>query len=96
MLERAGALLHTPDGMLSLRPLEAEALYALALAPEHFLESWQLLERLGKPLDIYGKAQLEVLISRLRGRLRAHGSQSNPIRAERGKGYRLNLALQVR
>ncbi|SDU24079.1 response regulator transcription factor [Geopseudomonas guangdongensis] len=96
VLERAGALLHTPDGMLSLRPLEAEALYALALAPEHFLESWQLLERLGKPLDIYGKAQLEVLISRLRGRLRAHGSQSNPIRAERGKGYRLNLALQVR
>jgi len=94
-LELASCLLHAAEGSLRLRRQEVEALYALALAPGNFLESWQLLERLGKPLDVYGKAQLEVLISRLRSRLKTLHSGSNPIRAERGKGYRLNLALQV-
>lgn len=96
VLELASCLLHTPGGPLSLRRQEVEALYALALAPGNFLESWQLLERLGKPLDIYGKAQLEVLISRLRSRLKTLQSATNPIRAERGRGYRLDLVLQVR
>jgi len=96
VLELADCLLHTPNGPLGLRRQEVEALHALALAPGHFLESGQLLERLGKPLDIYGKAQLEVLISRLRSRLKALHPDSNPIRAERGKGYRLTQALQVR
>ena len=94
-LELAAGVLHTPNGAFTLRRLEVEVLYALALAPERFLERWQLLERLGKPLDIYGNAQLEVLISRLRSRLRTHIPDSNPIRAERNKGYRLNLPLQV-
>lgn len=96
VLELAGGLLHTPQGPLSLRRQEVEALSGLALAPGNFLESWQLLERLGKPLDLYGKAQLEVLISRLRSRLKALQPEGNPIRAERGRGYRLTLALQVR
>ncbi|SEJ25176.1 DNA-binding response regulator, OmpR family, contains REC and winged-helix (wHTH) domain [Pseudomonas linyingensis] len=94
-LELASCLLHVPGGSLSLRRQEVEVLYALALAPGNFLESWQLLERLGKPLDIYGKAQLEVLISRLRSRLKSLPPGSNPIRAERGRGYRLTLAMQV-
>ncbi|MNR04492.1 Transcriptional regulatory protein CreB [compost metagenome] len=96
VLELTDSLLQTPNGPLSLRRQEVEALHALALAPGHFLESGQLLERLGKPLDIYGKAQLEVLISRLRSRLKALHPDSNPIRAERGRGYRLTQALQVR
>lgn len=96
VLELASCLLHTPNGPLNLRRQEVEALYALALAPGNFLESWQLLERLGKPLDIYGKAQLEVMISRLRSRIRALHPCNNPIRAERGRGYRLELPLQVR
>lgn len=96
VLELASCLLHTSGGPLSLRRQEVEALYALALAPGNFLESWQLLERLGKPVDIYGKGQLEVLISRLRSRLKALQPGTNPIRAERGRGYRLDLALQVR
>lgn len=96
VLELTDSLLQTPNGPLSLRRQEVEALHALALAPGHFLESGQLLERLGKPLDIYGKAQLEVLISRLRSRLKALHPDSNPIRAERGRGYRLAQALQVR
>ena len=82
--------------MLKLGYLEVELLYALALAPEGFMERWLLLERLGKSLDIYGKAQLEVLISRLRSKLRTELPESNPIRAERGQGYRLNIPLKVR
>lgn len=95
VLELASCQLHTPSGPLKLRRQEVEALYALALAPGNFLESWQLLERLGKPLDIYGKAQLEVLISRLRSRLKPLQPDTNPVRAERGRGYRLDLKLQV-
>jgi len=94
-LELAAGVLHTPAGSISLRRLEVEVLYALALAPERFLERWQLLERLGKPVDIYGGTQLEVLISRLRSRLKMHVPDGNLIRAERNRGYRLNLSLQV-
>lgn len=96
VLELASCLLHTPQGSISLRRQEVETLYALALAPGNFLESWQLLERLGKPLDPYGKAQLEVLISRLRSRLKPLQPGSQPIRAERGRGYRLTQPVQVR
>lgn len=96
LLELAAAVLHTPGGVISLRRLEVEVLYALALAPERFLERWQLLERLGKPVDIYGGAQLEVLISRLRSRLKVHVPESHLIRAERNRGYRLDISLQVR
>lgn len=95
-LELASGTLTTPKGVCTLRRREVEVLYALALAPEHFLERWQLLERLGKPLDIYGNAQLEVLISRLRSRLRPYIPDDNPVRAERNQGYRLGFLLQVR
>lgn len=96
LLELSNCILHTPGGSLALRRLETEVLHALALAPGGLLENWQLLERLGKPLDIYGKSQLEVLISRLRSRLKSVLPDSNLIRAERGHGYRLNHPLQVR
>lgn len=96
ILELIGGRLLTPKGVLKLGYLEVELLYALALAPEGFMERWLLLERLGKSLDIYGKAQLEVLISRLRSKLRTELPECNPIRAERGQGYRLNIPLKVR
>lgn len=94
-LELAASVLHAPGGSISLRRVEVDVLYALAVAPERFLERWQLLECLGKPVDLYGGAQLEVLLSRLRSRLRDLVAEGNPIRAERGKGYRLAIALQV-
>ncbi|MNY66998.1 hypothetical protein D3C86_2045030 [compost metagenome] len=71
-------------------------MHALLLAPDHTLEIYQALEKLEKPLDVSGKAQLEVLVSRLRSKLVAHGAPAGPIRALRGKGYRLCMALQVR
>ena len=58
MLDTARAELRTPQGTLALREAEAALLHALALAPGGVLESWQALEKLDKPVDEQGKAQL--------------------------------------
>ncbi len=94
-LDLKGRLLHTPAGSVPLRVAEANLLHSLALAPDNTLEIWQLLERLGKSVDDDGKAQLQVLVSRLRSKLAEHGAPAQTLRAERGKGYRLGLALQL-
>lgn len=92
----ATGVLTTPQGNLALRTSEATLLHALALAPQHTLEFWQALEKLNKPIDGQGKAQLEVVVSRLRRKLVAHGTSDTPIRALRGIGYRLSMSLQIR
>ena len=94
-LDMASKLLTTPQGELVLRSAEAALLYALALAPENTLAHWQALEKLDKPVDELGKAQLEVLISRLRKKLLDHGAPPMPIRALRGVGYQLCLSVLV-
>lgn len=94
-LETATGRLQTPQGELALRTSEAVLLHALALAPQHTLEIWQALEKLNKPIDEQGKAQLEVLISRLRSKLVAQGAPTPSIRALRGQGYRLCIPLQI-
>ena len=94
-LDTATYLLHTPQGELVLRSTESTLLHALALAPDHTLEVFEALERLEKPVDVQGKTQLEVLISRLRSKLVAHGAPALPIRAVRGKGYRLCMPLRI-
>ena len=88
-------VLQTPKGPLPLRGAEAALLQGLALAPEQSLEHWQFLACLGKDMDAQGKTQLEVLVSRLRTKLVAHGSPANPLQAVRGRGYRLAMALQL-
>lgn len=95
-LDTATYVLHTPQGELALRSSESTLLHALLLAPDHTLEIYQALEKLDKPVDVSGKAQLEVLVSRLRSKLVAHGAPAGPIRALRGKGYRLCMSLQVK
>ena len=87
--------LHTPRGDVALRINESTLLRALVLAPDHTLEVFQALEQLDKSVDGQGKAQLEVLVSRLRTKLVAHGAPADPIRAVRGKGYRLCMPLQL-
>lgn len=94
-LDMASKLLTTPQGDLPLRNAEAALLYALALAPDNTLAHWQALEKLDKPVDELGKAQLEVLISRLRKKLLDHGAPNMPIRALRGVGYQLCLPVLV-
>ena len=95
-LDTAAGLLHTPQGALLLRGPESALLHALALAADHTLEVFQMLEKIDKPVDAQGKTQLEVLLSRLRAKLVAHGAPAAPIRAVRGKGYRLCLPLHIR
>ncbi len=89
------ASLHTPLGTVALRTPEVTVLQGLALAPEGMLEYWQLLQLLDKPMDEGGKAQLEVLVSRLRRKLLAMGAGEPGIKSERGKGYRLCIAVQI-
>ncbi|MGV8834443.1 MAG: response regulator [Devosia sp.] len=95
-LNLAAELLHTPLGDVPLRGSEASLLHALALAPDNTLATWQALAKLKKPMSDQGKAQLEVLVSRLRGKLIAQGAPSMPIRALRGIGYRLSMPLKIR
>ena len=94
-LDTATCLLHTPQGELVLRSPESALLHALALAPDHTLEVFQVLEKLDKTVDANGKVQLEVLISRLRSKLVAHGAPAVPIRSVRTKGYRLCMPLRI-
>ena len=94
-LDTAAEMLHTPQGVTALRSSEAKLLHALALAPDNSLAIWQALEKLDKPMDDQGKAQLEVVVSRLRSKLLAHGALDMPIRALRGIGYRLCLTIKI-
>lgn len=94
-LHTASNLLNTPQGDLALRASEATLLHAFTLMPDHTLAIWQALEKLNKPFDDQGKAQLEVLVSRLRGKLVAHGAPANPIRPLRGRGYLLCMPVFV-
>ncbi|MBP6599093.1 MAG: response regulator transcription factor [Giesbergeria sp.] len=94
-LNTATVQLSTPQGEIVLRRSEAALLHALALAPANTLASWQALEKLNKPFDEQGKAQLEVLVSRLRSKLVAQGAPAMPIRALRGQGYQLCIPLEI-
>lgn len=94
-LHVAGGQLTTPKGVVALRLPEVRVLQALTLAPDQSLEHWQLLQLLHKKIDDQGKAQLEVLVSRLRHRLHGLGAEAPAIRAERGRGYRLCLRLRL-
>ena len=96
MLDTTTDVLHTPQGELVLRSTESTLLQALAMAPDCTLEIFQALEQTGKPIDNNGKAQLEVLVSRLRSKLVAYGAPTVAIRALRGKGYRLCIPLQIK
>ena len=94
-LDLEARTLHTPSGSVALRSAEANLLHSLVLAADQTLEIWQLLERLGKAVDEDGKAQLQVLVSRLRSKLAEQGAPAQAIRAERGKGYRLCLPVRL-
>lgn len=95
MLDTSTHLLHTPKGELLLRSPESTLLHALALAPDHTLEIFQALEKIDKSVSANGKAQLEVMISRLRSKLAAHGAPAVSIRSLRGKGYQLCMPLRI-
>ena len=94
-LDRDRLLLCGPATQVRLSAAETALLGGLARAPERSLESWQLIELLGKPVERYRKASLEVHIVRLRAKLIEAGADSDCILALRGRGYRLLQAIHI-
>lgn len=95
-LNLALARLVSPEGaVLNLTRREAQVLHGLVLAMDGRLESWQLLEILQQEDSERAKQNLEVLISRLRSKLRAHGISSEVLRSERSRGYVLDLPVEI-
>lgn len=97
ILDRQRMTLAGRDGVvISLSSLESRVLSAMVLAPGQRLENWQLVELLGKSVDAYSKAALELHIVRLRkklGRLPEAVSHPHSIQAIRGWGYQLCIPL---
>ena len=82
------------DTAVKINQQEASVLHALLRAPDHRLETWQLLELLSHEQLEYSKASLEVLIVRLRKKLLFPAvSADNPIRSLRNYGYQLCLQM---
>ena len=84
------------DGQSVLLPWhEAILLRTLALAPGTHVDSWQLMEAMGKNPAVYAKAALELVVFRLRKRMQSVGYEANAIRAVRNKGYMLLVPLTL-
>jgi DNA-binding response OmpR family regulator len=82
-------------GEVGLTANEAALLAAFVRAPGHRLESWQLIELLGKTETGYSKASLEVKIVRLRKKLLQAGTAGQPIKAIRQLGYQLCAEIRM-
>ena len=84
-----------PRGEVAMSPSETTLLRALARAPGRTLESWQLIEQLGRPGQSYRKSNLEVHMVRLRRKLDEAGAGRACLIGVRGVGYRLVPAVAV-
>ncbi|NBU44302.1 MAG: DNA-binding response regulator [Betaproteobacteria bacterium] len=86
------------DGVLGSEKLsdaDVAMLTALARAPSHRLELWQLLQVLGMRLDDSSKSSMEVRIVRLRKKLIAVGADKNCIINIRHVGYQLCVPIEI-
>lgn len=84
-----------PSGGVPLSDTQVALLLALARAPEGTLETWQLIQAIGRSPDRYRKASLEVHLARLRERMVQVGGDRDAIQVVRGRGYRLTLPVAV-
>lgn len=94
-LDQLSMQLWSEKGRVSLSDAEAALLSALARAPGHVLETWQINELLGLEFGEHSKANLEVRIVRLRSKLAQAGANRPSLRAVRLHGYQLCVPLQV-
>jgi len=88
--------LQGPQASIDIAGHEYQLLAALARARDHRMETWQLLELLGKPIEEQEKRTLAVQIVRLRKKLLDAGASEPTIKALRGTGYQLCIALELR
>ena len=74
---------------------ESMLLSALSIAKDQRLENWQLMELSVSVVADQSKAALEVQIGRLRKKLEQAGAPAPTIKAIRGTGYQLCVAIQI-
>lgn len=94
-LNQSSMQLRCGSGSVCLSAAEAAILAALARAPGHRLDTWQINELLGVELGEHSKANLEVRIVRLRNKFARIGAHQPCLRAVRLQGYQLCVALQI-
>jgi DNA-binding response OmpR family regulator len=88
--------LRGPLGALDVSDHEATLLSAFAKAKDRRLEHWQIIELAGKLADEGSKNAIEVQVVRLRKRLEQAGAVAPTIKAIRGSGYQLCIAIEIR
>lgn len=86
--------LRGPQGQALLTQTEVSILGALARAPNHFLEHWQVVQHLGAEAAISKDSQ-EVRMGRLRKKLIACGAVAPALKAVRGQGYKLLCDIEL-
>lgn len=84
-----------PKAKVDVSANEFVLLSALAKAKGNRLETWQILESLGKSSDESAKATLEVQLVRLRKKLESAGADTVTIKAIRGAGYQLCIPILI-
>jgi DNA-binding response OmpR family regulator len=85
-----------PLGVVDLSDHECQLLAALNRATDRRLETWQLLELLGKDADDNEKRALTVQFVRLRKKLSEAGASEPSLKSIRGSGYQLCVAIDTR
>ncbi len=84
-----------PQGAVDLSDHECQLLAALNRAKNRRLETWQLLELLGKDVDDNEKRALTVQFVRLRKKLADAGAIEPSLKSIRGSGYQLCVAIDT-
>jgi two-component system OmpR family response regulator len=74
---------------------EAVLLRTLILASDHQVDYWQLMQAMGKNVDVYTKSALELVVVRLRKRMQSIGFESTSLRAVRNRGYMLLAPIEL-
>lgn len=70
-------------------------LQQFALAPDHQLAYWQLLELLNWPMDDENLHRLRNKMYKLRKKIASLTQDQNAIKALRGDGYKLNIPIII-
>lgn len=96
VLDRTSLLLAGPEGECRLNGVESRLLLAMSRVSGKCLERWQAMEIIDPERRGLSGSNLDVRVSGLRKKLRACGGPEPAIRAERGQGYRLLCAVEVR
>ena len=94
-LKQASRQLQGPTALVDLSQYEYMLLTAFAIAKNHRLENWQLMEITGKDAEAASKSALEGQIVRLRRKLEQAGAKLPSIKAIRGIGYQLCVPLVI-